>query len=324
MNVSSLKPAGAPAAPAAPRPKVLAGLTAKKLVTPSRTLLYGVEGIGKSTFASQAPKPIFLGSEDGTSQLEVYRYPKPLQRARDIFEALDVLEHEEHDFETVVLDTVDWAEPLIWAEVCADAGKRSIEDFGFGKGYVAAQDEWRRLLARFDAIRAKRRMHVVLLGHSTVRSFANPEGDNFDRYQLKMHEKSAGILREWVDCVLFANYETFAVKAGDASKKAKGVSSGSRVVHTERRAAFDAKNRYALPEKLPLDWAEYWAAIQAHRPQEPGALREQIEAMLGEIADDDLAEKVRAAVTGAGDDAVKLAAFANKVSVRLQEKRDKQ
>ena len=318
MNVAKL--AEAPAAPPK-KTNILAGVEKKRLIAPTRTLLYAAEGIGKSTFASQAPNPIFLGSEDGTATLEVARYPRALVTSVDVFEALDVLEHEDHAFATVVLDTVDWLEPLVWAHVCAQAGKRSIEDFGFGRGYVAAQDDWRKLLARFDALRAKRRMHVILLGHSTVRTFNNPEGENFDRYQLKMHEKSAGILREWVDCVLFANYETFAVK-GDKAPKAKGVSSGARVIYTERRAAFDAKNRYALPEQLPLDWAEYWAAIQARRPADPAALRVQIDAMLAEHGDEAFAAEVRRHVAAAGDDAVKLAAFANRVSARLNEKRE--
>jgi hypothetical protein len=329
MNVTSLKGGTAPASPAAPRPKILQGLTARRLVKPPRVLVYGQAGVGKSTFAAGAPKPIFVGAEDGTSELEVYRYPGKLDSGDDLFEAIDVLEREEHDFKTVVLDTVDWAEPLIWESVCKEAGKagKGIESLGYGKGYTRAAEWCVRFLKRLEVLRAAKGMAIVLLGHSSIRTFKNPSGDDYDHYTLKMHEKAAGVLREWCDDVLFAAQETFAV-AKDGGR-AKGVTSGARVLHTQNMASFFAKTRHALPERLPLDWGEFAAACASARPEDPAVVRARIEAALVEylaFGSEDGAEfaaKVRNAVADAGDDSAKLVAFANRVSVRLQEKREK-
>lgn len=323
MNTSTLKNIVP-----APRARILQGLTARRLTRPPRVLVYGQAGVGKSTFAAGAPKPIFVGAEDGTSELDVYRYPKTLNSGEDLFEAIDVLEHEEHDFRSVVLDTVDWAEPLIWESVCKAAGKtgKGIESLGYSRGYIAAQETWLRLLKRLDVLRNARGMMIILLGHSAIRKFQNPSGEDYDHYTLKMQEKSAGVLREWCDDVLFAAQEKFAV-AKDGGK-AKGITSGDRVLYTRDAASYFAKSRHSMPERLPLDWAEFAAAMASARPEEPGILRARIESMLAEFLTYDaaggaLVETVRGHVTDAGDDAVLLSRFANRVSVRLQEKKEK-
>jgi hypothetical protein len=129
------------------------------------------------------------------------------------------------------------------------AGVKNIEDVGFGKGYNAALDRWRDMLSRLDTLRDRRGMNVILLAHSWIKTFRNPEGDDFDRYELKLHAKTSGLIKEWSDAVLFAAYETLT--ATDKSKRTRGISTGARIVHTERRAAFDAKNRFELPAELP-------------------------------------------------------------------------
>lgn len=261
-------------APAAPSRMTLKNLITGKQERPVRALLYGVEGIGKSTFGADAPAPIFLGAEDGTSHLDVTRFPMPSSWT-EVLDAVKTLTQEEHAFGTLVVDTLDWAEPLLWAHICKRDGQPNVEAYGYGKGYIAAIDEWRIFLAALERLREVRQMHLVLLAHSWIKPFKNPEGEDFDRYELKLHAKAGGLLKEWCDAVLFANYETFAEK-DSKTKRVKGVSTGARLIYTGRTAAYDAKNRYSLPESMPLNWADFYAAVRAHRPADPAALAKAI------------------------------------------------
>jgi hypothetical protein len=156
------------------------------------------------------------------------------------------------------------------AAICARDGHTNIEDYGYGKGYVAALDEWRLFVSLVERVRAAG-INVVTLAHAVIRSFKNPSGEDFDRYQMKLHEKAGGLVKERADIVLFANYETFAVK-DSKTKRVKGVSTGARLIYTTRTAAHDAKNRHDLPESLPLSWSDFYDAVQAHRPADPAAL----------------------------------------------------
>jgi hypothetical protein len=300
--------------------EMLKELKKGRIQKPMRLLVMGGDGVGKSTFASHAPEPIFIGAEDGTSELEVYRYPHEPKVWSDIFDAIQVLTTEEHGFKTLVLDTVDWAEPLCWRHACADNNWKSMDASPFNRAFNVAQDEWRRLLAALDRLRAAKGMHIVLLGHCIVKTFRNPEGEDYDRYQLKLHEKSGALLREWSDAVLFAAYETFTVENKGARNI--GVSSGARVLHTERRPAFDAKNRYNLPPKLALDWTELEAAVKARETASPEELRQRIAKMLEGLGDAAFAATARGVVGKAGEDAIELSKIANKVAARLGRKQE--
>lgn len=322
-------PAPPQATPATPPPKrmTLGAVVKGKIAKPTRVLLYGFEGIGKSTFAASAPSPIFIGAEDGTSELDVARFPEP-QSWEHVLEAVHELTTTPHDYRTVVIDTLDWLEPFVWERTCRGRKQEKsgkpilhIEDFGYSKGYQHALEHWRVLTARLEALRAQRQMGVILLGHAYIKTFKNPLGDDYDRFQMKVHEKAAGLLREWCDASLFAMYETHTY---DSNGRAKGISTGARVVHTQRTAAWDAKNRYDLPEKLPLDWDAFAEAVAAHRPAEPAALRKRIEALLSQTTDDALIERVTTATTAAGEDAVKLAKIENKLAamVSVQEENE--
>jgi hypothetical protein len=289
-------------APQRPNRMVLTALRGGKIARPLRVLAYGTEGVGKSTFAADAPSPVFLCSEDGTAQLDVQRFPEPRAWA-DVFDAVDTLLAGGHEHKTLVLDTLDWMEPLCWAHVCAAKNWKNIEDPGFGKGYVPATDEWRKLLARLDELRNKAGMHIVLLAHSQVKMFSNPEGENFDRYELMLQKSASGLVRQWCDDVLFCSFEEFAVK-GTGARQAKGVSEGARIIRTERRAAFDAKNRHGLPFQLSLSWADYWDAVQAGTPKDAGALDKLIREL---VAGTPIEEKAIAAADKAAGDALQLA-----------------
>lgn len=282
---------------------------------PMRIMLYGVEGVGKSSFAAGAPAPIFLGAEDGTAELDVTRLPKA-EEWQDVLDGIHVLKTEQHKYKTLVVDTLDWAEPMLWRFICKRDSQESIEGYGYGKGYVAALDEWRFFLQRLEGLRSIG-MNVVLLAHSWIKPFANPEGDNFDRYELKLNNKAAGLLKEWADCVLFANYETFAKK--NEKKQVKGLATGARFIYTERRAAYDAKNRYGLPPQLPLSWSAFTDAAAARHASSyanPAELRAAVELLIAQLPAEKR-ERATAALAGAGDDLAALASVSNRVNATI-------
>lgn len=231
-----------------------------------RIVLYGVPGIGKTTMAAQASRPVFIPVEDGLGQIEVPAFPQP-RSYTDVVQCIEQL-MEKHDYDTVVLDSLDKLEPLIWDHVCrtipaSAAGKTAdnIEAYGYGKGYLHAASVWRELLAGLDALRAKG-MVVVLVAHSIVAKVEPPETDPYDRYQLRLHKAADAAVCDWADCVLFANYRVRTVTSGpQGSERKRGLSDGSRVIHTTERAAWRAKNRYRLPDEMPLDWNALMAAI---------------------------------------------------------------
>lgn|SRR5512138_9047 len=292
------------------RKSMLSLVTKGKLCSPPRIVLYGPEKIGKSTFASEAQDVIFLGAEEGTNQLDVARLPEP-RRWQDAYDSIDDLTNESHPYKALAIDTFDWLEPLCWEEVCRVGGKKSIEDFGFKTGYITALEYWKSLLFRIDRMRREKNMMVIVLAHSCVRTFKNPTGDDFDRFTMKTHEKASSLLKEWSDVVLFANHEQFAKKVDKS--RAKGISTGARIVHTTYSAAWDAGSRYSMPETLPLDFATVMSAIQKNEPDSSESISEQITAMLASV-DDETRAKVEQSVQIANGNPAQLARIANKLS----------
>lgn len=301
----------------------LSQVTRGRVERPVRVLLYGVEGIGKSTFGGDAPSAVFLGAEDGTSELDVSRLP-PVSTWSGVIELLDLLRTDPHTYRTLVVDTLDWLEPLVWTHVCATkadkAGQKhkSIEDYGYGAGYAYAVEVWRDFLARLDALRAKG-MNIILIAHSHVKQFKNPEGEDFDRYEPKIHKLATALISEWCDAMMFAQLETLTAKSGAGiTARHKGVS-GARLLFTERRAAFAAKNRYSLPEALPLSWQAFHEAVAARRTMPTVDLRERIAGLLSGQPEA-LSERVNKAVADAGEDAQKLAKILNHLSATVTPK----
>ncbi len=263
-----------PQQPSATRMSI-ASVARGKSRAPDRILLVGTEGVGKSTFAAQSPGVVFIGLEDGLRRIDVAKFPEP-QSFEDVLAAIDALTNEPHDYKAVAIDTVDWLEPLIWRSLChkhkwLDAkGQPDIESPGYGKGYAAAVEEFRLLLARLDGLRGKRGMEIILVGHSFISTFQNPMGADYSRYELQVNKKVAALLKQWADVVLFAAHEEFTTDKKKGS--VKGISTGNRIVHTERTAAWDAKNRYSLPPVLPLDYEAYDAARDAGQQADPAEL----------------------------------------------------
>lgn len=226
----------------------MATMSSGTVQTPQRLLIYGPEGIGKSTFAAAMPDPVFLDTENGTLHLMCERY-SGFTGWRDLLNTVSVAS----DYEgasTIVIDTLDSAERMCQEAVCKDNSKSSIEAFGYGKGYVYAKEEFEKLLLALDKCIGKG-LNVVMVAHSQMRKFERPdETGAFDRFELKLNKHISALVKEWADAVLFCDYETFVVQDQNGKGKASG---GKRVIRTDHNPCWDAKNRWGLPAKLALD-----------------------------------------------------------------------
>ena len=232
----------------------LASLTKSKAVLPPRVQFYGPPGVGKTTLAASFPKPVFIQIEDGTpGGLSIDTFGV-LETYEQVSEALKALLMEEHDFKTVVLDTVDSFEPLVWDKTNRANGWTSIEEPGFGKGYAAADEFWSKFLRGLDAVRRTKLMNVVLLGHSDVQKFDPPGMESYSRYSLRVHKRGANLIADEMDVLGFINFRT-DIKSEDAGfgkTKSHAVGGGQRWLHVEHRPAYEAKNRYGLTPEAPI------------------------------------------------------------------------
>jgi hypothetical protein len=215
-----------------------------------KVLLYGTPGCGKSTLATSAPRPLFLDLEGGLDRIDCERTPR-LQTLDEIKVAMRYALTE--GYKTVVIDTIDEVERILSEIVCQRARKPSLAAFDYGKGHELLLEEWKAVVAMFDAVKAKG-TNVFLIGHEQVKKFEDPAAENYDKYLLKMHQKSAAYLTAKMDAVLFARYQ-MAVKEreGSGGQKRRAVGDGSRVIHTAERPCWIAKNRFGLPETIPMD-----------------------------------------------------------------------
>ena len=228
---------------------------------PQRLVVYGSEGIGKSTLASQMPDPVFIDVEDGTDQLNVVRLERP-GTWKMLLDEVWFVADEVGAASTVVIDTADAAEKLCQTHVCQKAKKDSIEAWSYGKGYVIAKEEFKSLLDALDHCVSKG-LNVVVICHSLMRKFERPdETGAYDRFELKLNKHVSAMVKEWADALLFLDYETF-VSVDDAGRaKASG---GRRIIRTDHSPVWDAKNRWGLPSTIALD-ADGIAAIRSHLP----------------------------------------------------------
>lgn len=231
-------------------------ITRGKLNKPKKVVLYGPEGIGKSTFAAQFPTPIFIDTEGSTNEMDVARMPNPTSWTM-LNQHIDWVIQNPHQLKTLVIDTIDWAEMMCVEAVCSRHNKKGIEDFGYGNGYVYTKEEFGRFLNRLsDVIDAG--INVVLTAHSQIVKFEQPdEMGAYDRYQLKLGKKTssqtAPLVKEWADMVLFMNYKTFSIATDEKGKKYKG-QGGARTIYATHHPAWDAKNRHGLPDEFPMDF----------------------------------------------------------------------
>ena len=240
-------------------------ITSGKVSRAQKVVIYGSEGIGKSTLASRFPNPLFIDTEGGTAQLDVRRIEKPGSFG-GLVSVVNEVAADPSICKTLILDTADWAEQMCIVGVCAKYKKSGIEDFGYGKGYTYLAEEYSRLLNAFDAVIAAG-IHVVITAHAKMRKFEQPdEMGAYDRWEMKLSKQVAPLLKEWCDLLLFCNYKTIVVATKNDTKKAQG---GKRIIHTTHHPCWDAKNRHGLPDEIDLDYGNIAHIFASAAPVAP-------------------------------------------------------
>ena len=224
-----------------------------KIAAPVRCTLYGAEGCGKSTLASQMPDPLYIDVEGGTKELDVARFPAPDSWDMLLAE-IDAIIAEPGLCRTLVIDTIDRAEQLLTLQLLKEGRCDSIEKYGggYGKGYTALAERWQKdLLNRLDRVIAKG-VNVTLIGHAMMRKMESPEDPPYDRWELKVSKKVAPLVKEWSDMLLFCNFDITVVEESNGKGKARG--KAKRKMHANHRPTYDAKNRYGLPDDMELSY----------------------------------------------------------------------
>lgn len=233
-----------------------------KINRAKKVVIYGPEGIGKSTFASRFPNPLFCDTEGSTYDLDVDRLDRP-DSAQMIYECIDLVNNHPDICATFVLDTADWAEKLLSKAVCARSKKQGIEDLGYGKGYTYLMEEFGKLLNTLEDL-VEIGINVVVTAHAELKKFEQPdEAGAYDRWSLKLTKQDSPLLKEWADAVLFINYKTYVEKTDNNKHK---VSGGKRVMYTAHHPCWDAKNRWGLPEECDFDYDVIAPFIPAKSP----------------------------------------------------------
>ena len=252
---------------------------------PVKKLIYGVPGIGKTSLAAAFPSPVFLDTERGTSSLDVARID--INNWDELRQAIAELGSTRHEFKTVVIDSIDWAEEMLGQAICKEHSKSSLQDFGYGKEAVYLREGIAKLTSACNGLIGAG-MHVVFIAHAKIEKVSLPDlTDSYDRYTINLSKHVTPKIKEWCDVMLFCNYKTQTVEGKD--KKTKAVGGKRRVMYAECAAAWDAKNRYGLDAELPMT-IESLAPIFAEPAKRPG-WRDRVAAAttledLGRIGDD--------------------------------------
>lgn len=236
---------------------------------PARIMIYGIEGVGKSTLGANADNPIFITPEGGADHLK-RQDGKPIAEIENVStwglvrKAVNDLIREEHDFKTLVLDSADWLEKLCHAQITGSSPKDIIRiNGGYGAGFREAEKLHRELIEDLSVLRIKRNMNIIVTAHYQVKEVKDPDMlEDYDSYMIKCDEKVSSLWREWVDALLFARFKTFINKSDDDSR-ARAFGDDERMVYTVKRPAFQAKNRYGLPSEMDFK-EDFWQVLRGY------------------------------------------------------------
>lgn len=246
-------------------------ITRGKMPGAKKVVVYGPEGIGKSTFASKFPDAVFIDTEGSTKDMDVARLPRPTSWTH-LLEEIQYIKNNPRECRTLIIDTIDWAEQLCVEHICVTHHKSGIEDFGYGNGYVYTKEEFGRFLNRLEDV-VEAGVNVVLTAHAQIRKFEQPdELGAYDRWELKLGKKTQSqtspLVKEWADMLLFANYKTYSIATDKDGKKHKA-QGGKRVMYTGHHPCWDAKNRYGLPEECEFNYEAIASIIEAPGMKNP-------------------------------------------------------
>lgn len=242
-------------------------------LTPPIIVIYGVDGIGKTTLATEAEDAVYLHTR-GENLPSGLKTPKVrLNDFRDIRDYLEDLLYDEHDFKWVILDALDGMEPLVWEEVCYEHNKKSMEEFGFGKGYLFADEFWGEILDLLVKLKEEG-IGVIVLAHPSIELFQSPITEPYNRYTIKIHKRANALIREAADIVAFMNHRV-SVKEVEVTrgKKVSHAEGKARMIYLTGEAAWDAKNRYSMPDKLEYKKGKGFEELQSYFPRPTGKKR---------------------------------------------------
>ncbi len=260
---------------------------------PIRAVIYGADGVGKSTFCAGAPGACFIPVEEGIDNIDTMATPRP-ETWGQIVEYANALADDDR-CKSLVIDSLDEAEQKCWEHLCRIGdGKRknlkSIKDFGWGDGYKAAVSEWRILISALERA-GNAGKNVLLIAHAHRKSVKNPSGEDYEQWQIKLHDSAASLFREWSHTVAFAELDIATVTDKDDGGRTKGIFSGKRVLRTAPSAGYQGKTRIAMAAKTPLDWASFVVAIEAGKVQQARRLEDleiELERKMRELDDADV------------------------------------
>lgn len=251
-------------------PWSLDNVVSSKRWTPVKAVIYGVPGVGKTSFAGTFPKPILVRVEDGANALDIPTFPAVVQNVQMLNRAIMALQSSNHDFRTVIIDSLDWLEPLVQDYLCRKEGKANIEAWGYGKGYIMLDTVWRNITAALDRLQ-KRGLNVLCISHAQAVTFDPPDSDPYVTYSLKLQKRAAAIWTEWADAIWFLNFHKHIVP-GSGDKPGKALGDGGRVVYCASRPAYTAKSRWSMPDEIYIGQDMRWTAFHDALKEASGGL----------------------------------------------------
>ena len=241
----------------------LSSISKTKRARAPKIVIVGTGKIGKTTFAAMAPNAVGILTEDGSDAVDASAFPL-CKTLEDVYTAMGILLNEDHEYKTLFIDSLDWLEPLLHDYVCRQHGWKSIEQPGYGKGYIEASAEWRNLLNGLEALRHKKGMGIILIAHDKIKRIEDPLTEGYDSHVMKLHDRAAALVMEWADVIGYAGYRVFTTKvdAGFGNKETKATTTGERILHVEAHPAHCGGNRFSL-QNMPLNWNEFQSALSA-------------------------------------------------------------